>query len=353
MRVIERDCLPGISSVTVDGVVHQIGLLKDFHRDPVLNEFVPATARLSLSWVRLLPGEELAVHQHPTRSMIVVTEGVGRTLGELEQDIRAGDVVLVPSDAKHGFVGTGAAGFWALSVQFEGTGLYEDVDRPRVAFDDAFDNVSDSAVDQTAPAGPTTVRALNEQYLRAYRDSALVQLVSDVQAHPPAVRERLLDHLQYWSDAFQRVITARVAAETEEAARELAELHQAEEAGHHLLLAEERDGRPAAWDPVIAATGAWFVDQMTTLDSPGRTVLAHLVLEGSGLAFHTAALPAFPDSRYFQLHSDADLAHLELGYQALTERQDWAVDQVSGVLREGWQLITLLSDRIAERALHG
>ncbi|MEU1986028.1 cupin domain-containing protein [Nocardia sp. NPDC019395] len=337
MHVIERDDVPEITSVVVDGAPHNIGLLKDFHRNPVLQQFVPEVARLSMSWVRLLPGEELSVHQHPTKSMIIIAEGTGRTMGDATTDIRAGDIVVVPPGSLHGFVGTAPTGFWALSVQFEGAGLYEDPDNARVVFDaDRLD--------------VELVRSDNQRFMREYENNALVRMIRDLETQSPEVRNRLLDHLQTWSDAFQRVITARIVGEADGPARKLAAEHLAEEIGHNRLLADIRDGREAQWDPVIAAVASWFVDRMTTAPSVERTVLAHLVLEGSGMVFHAAGVDAFASSEYFRLHDGADAEHLEMGYRELAERRDWTPDEVRGVLRQGWQMMELLSDRIAERA---
>lgn len=344
MRIIERDSLDGISSAVVDGVVHNLGLVKDFHKNPVLEDFIAGATRLSLSWVRLLPGEELAVHQHPTRSMIIVAEGAGVVNGDLSGPIASGDIVVVPSNARHGFVGGSQGGFWALSLQFEGGGLYEDPDSPRVEFagsDKAAD--SDKAVDQ--------VRAANQQHIDEYRRGALVSLVQEMDRQPGSVRERLLDFLQGWSDAFQRVVTARVVAETDAGSRLLAQEHLAEEQGHNRLLDRVRAGRPARRDPVISAVSSWFVDRMSFACSVERTVLAHLVLEASGMVFHGAALPAFGDGEYFRLHDGADAEHLDMGYRALATRRDWSVDEVLAILRDGWQMMTLLSDRMAECGL--
>jgi len=338
VRIIDRDSLDGISSAVVDGVVHNLGLVKDFHKHPVLEDFIADATRLSLSWVRLQPGEELAVHQHPTKSMIIVAEGAGLVNGDLTGPIASGDIVVVPSHARHGFVGVGQAGFWALSLQFEGGGLYEDPQSPRVGF-----TGSDSAVE--------LVRAANQRHIDEYRRGALVSLVQDLDRQPGSVRERLLDFLQGWSDAFQRVVTARVVAETDDGSRLLAQEHLAEEHGHNRLLDRARAGRPARRDPVISAMSSWFVDRMSFAGTIERTVLAHLVLEASGMVFHEAALPAFGDGEYFRLHDGAEAEHVDMGYRALATRRDWSVDEVLAILCEGWQMMTLLSDRVAQCGL--
>jgi quercetin dioxygenase-like cupin family protein len=341
--IIDRDSLDGISSAVIDGVVHNLGLVKDFHKNPVLDDFIAGATRLSLSWVRLRPGEELGVHQHPTKSMIIVAEGAGLVNGDLSGPIGSGDIVVVPSDARHGFVGGAPAGFWALSLQFEGAGLYEDPESPRVGF--AAADGSDDA------AKVDLVRAANQRHIDEYRRGALVSLVQDLDRQPGSVRERLLDFLQGWSDAFQRIVAARVVAETDGGSRLLALEHLAEEQGHNRLLDRARADRPALRDPVISAVSSWFVDRMSFAGSVERTVLAHLVLEGSGMVFHAAALPAFGDGEYFRLHDGADAEHLDMGYRALATRRDWSVEEVLAILRDGWQMMTLLSDRVAECGL--
>jgi hypothetical protein len=79
-------------------------------------------------------------------------------------------------------------------------------------------------------------------------------------------------------------------------------------------------------------------------------VLAHLALEAGSLVFSQAGTRAFPDDEYFDLHDEADVEHLEMGYELLRRRGDWTVDGVVEVLDRAWQVIGVVSDRIAERA---
>ncbi|MFE9500632.1 cupin domain-containing protein [Streptomyces collinus] len=316
---------------------HDLGIVKDFHKDSVLREFVPEFARLSMSWVHLDPGQELSVHTHPTKSMIIVTDGQGRCLGVTNATITAGDVIVVPPDTQHGFIGEGQNGFWALSIQFEGEGIYEEPNAPRVNF-----NTSKSPIDK--------VREANRKYMEEFNKSPLVELVrACFREDDQETRERILTHLQPWSDDFQRIITERVASEKDAPLQALAFEHMREELGHNKLLEKSRNAGQTerSWDPVIAAVAAWFLDRMKSASSVERTVLSHLVLEGSGLIFHTSGNFSFPDNEYFSLHDSADVEHLEMGYQALNERNDWTMAQVSEVLHQGWKMMTLLCDRIA------
>jgi hypothetical protein len=161
----------------------------------------------------------------------------------------------------------------------------------------------------------------------------------------------VLTYLQPWSNAFQRMISARVTFETDPDLRMLALEHQQEEIGHDTILARTRaDDRRLVWDPVIEAGASWFVDQFAVLPSVHRTVLAHLALEAGSLVLSRAGIRAFPDDPYFTLHDEADAEHLEMGYRVLRQRTDWTPDDLVTVLDRAWQVINVVSDRIAECA---
>jgi mannose-6-phosphate isomerase-like protein (cupin superfamily) len=134
VKIIHRNAIPALKSIEIGNNVHNLGLLLDFRKNRDLAAFLPEQGRFSLSWVRLKKEETLSAHAHPTVSMIIITEGEGVTMGDIQQPIAAGDIVIVSPHSKHGFTGKGKEGFWALSIQFEGLGLYEDPTRARVKF---------------------------------------------------------------------------------------------------------------------------------------------------------------------------------------------------------------------------
>ena len=125
--------IENVSYVTVDNQVHFLGEHRDFRRNEYLAKFIPENARLSMSWTMMKEQEVLEVHEHPTSSMIVVYAGNGIVIGDLEASLTQGDIVAVPPGYKHGFVG-GDQSLCAISVQFEGKGLYENLDEARVTF---------------------------------------------------------------------------------------------------------------------------------------------------------------------------------------------------------------------------
>ncbi|MEQ4303992.1 hypothetical protein ABNF97_21865 [Plantactinospora sp. B6F1] len=184
-----------------------------------------------------------------------------------------------------------------------------------------------------------------------YEASKLIRLLTD-ETTPDITKKSVLTYLQPWSNAFQRMISARVTYESDPALRAIALEHQKEEIGHDEILARTRaEDQRVVWDPVIEAGASWFVDQFATLPGVQRAILAHLALEAGSLALSKAGVRAFPNDPYFSLHDEADVEHLEMGYQILRQRTDWTVGEIVAVLDRAWQVITLVSDRIAECAL--
>ena len=98
MQVVSRDVIPSLKEVIVEGKTHNLGELLDFRKHPSLSTFIPDHARVSMSWVSLMPEEVLDTHRHPTSSMIIICEGEGKVVGDCQQDLKAGDVVIVPSN---------------------------------------------------------------------------------------------------------------------------------------------------------------------------------------------------------------------------------------------------------------
>ncbi|WP_207892268.1 hypothetical protein [Streptacidiphilus pinicola] len=203
----------------------------------------------------------------------------------------------------------------------------------------------------TMPLPLQEVADRNEQHVRAYRGNSLIVLLEDPTT-PAATKDAVMAHVAPWSGAFQRMITVRADYETDPQLKELAIEHRDEEVGHDGILAESHDtGRTAVWDPVIEAGAAWFVEQFRILPGLQKVVLAHLVLEAGSLTFSNAGSLAFPGNAYFALHDEADQEHIEMGYRLLAERQEWEPGEVTDLLDRAWQVINMVSDRIAELAL--
>lgn len=333
ISIIRRRELPEIRSIVIGGAEHSLGIHKDFRKSEVLARFIPEDARLALAWVHLGPGERLDPHQHPIETMIVMCQGTGRMLGELETEVAEGDVVVIPRGKQHGFVGTGA-GYWALSVQFEARGLYE---KPGAALVD-FDGYAD------------LVRR-NEQFMEDFKSNEVFALVEGGEVENKAVRAKLLDTIQIWSRHFQRVVMSRVVFGSNPRFDAIAREHLAEEYGHDTNLEQSRGGalRPV-WDPLLEACSAWFPAKMLSLDDVEKTVLVHLVLEGSSTVFHRVAHPimdAFNETKHFAVHDTEDGDHLAMGLDLLRGLDHETYVRLGRILREGWDMMNALNTRMA------
>jgi len=339
--VVKRDEIPAITHLTINGVARYIGEVRDFRGHPALREFLPDQGRASLSWVCLGAGEINRVHTHPTASMVVICEGGGRLIGDTEQPVEAGDLVIIPSNALHGFKCGADRGLRGLSIQFEGVGLYENSDKPLIAVD---------ARDRFEPLVAAQARAVER-----FRHNRLVKLVKSEGILTDAeTKTRLLDVLQVWSDHFQKLIRIRAASAKDPGFAALADEHMQDELGHNEILAELRDHRPVnIWDPALESIAAWFMERMQHASDTDTTVLMHLVIEEAGDVFHKHAAPVFPKARHFEFHCAHDEDHAEMGLQALKQHSPESVAHMLEVLDHGWAMMDALCNRMADLAVGG
>lgn len=344
-HIVRRVEIPAVYTVEVEGRTHRLGVLKDFRKDERLRAFVPPTTHASIAWVRLEKDEVLEVHTHPVRSLILVTEGSGRTLGDLEVNLSAGDAVLVPSGAKHGFVGT-HDGFWGITVQFEPRGLYEDLDDPWVTF------IPNGA--QSAALAPLEgLLALNAELAERYAAHPVFALAKAGQLKSADARQRFVDCLSVWSGYFQKMLAARSEFTRSPEFLHLAQLHQAEEAGHDASLA--RGGETTAiFDPELEALSTWFVHQMAILGDVERTVLMHLVVEGAATIFYrqmASHLLSDGTREHFEQHAGVDERHEKMALEALRATHLGDCAQLEVVVQKGWAMMRALLARMGALAL--
>ncbi|MGG8408118.1 cupin domain-containing protein [Streptomyces sp. 12297] len=341
VTVVPRQDIPSIGEVLVDGRTIDLGEQRDFRRNDTLARFLPEDSRLSLSWTHLPAGRTLEPHVHPTASMILVTQGSGRVVGQTEAEIGEGDAVLVPAGCSHGFEGGGEKGLFALSVQFEGAGLYEDPADARVRIADRATSLDE-------------LMAYNERRLAAHVDIPFFRLLRDGALYDEAARGVFLDLLQSWSATFQRLMFLRQGLCTREPFEGVYRQHLAEEYGHDGLLTPAVTGKRRR-DPVVEATGTWFLNRIISFDELEKTALVHLVLETSADAFHTEAAKLFADDEllapYFGIHSDHDEGHAELGVELVSGQHPRTYLRLHEVLEESWDMLEAMLDRMATLVL--
>lgn len=344
MQVVSRDLIPLLNSVMVNNKGHNLGKLLDFRKHPSLSAFIPDQARVSMSWVSLNSGEVLETHKHPTASMIIVCEGEGRVVGDCEQPLKAGDIVIVPPNSFHGFIGEGKTGFWALSVQFEGMGLYEDASMPRVEFRKNDQPLYVNGVDQ--------LFLQHKVWEAKFEKNPLMLLARSSKLNDPEIKTRLLEALNYWSDWFQKIITARMAMGGKAEFFDAAEQHLQEEIGHNKILYGIRQNKSVSyWDPLLDSAATWFHHQMISDTDEDKTVLIHLVLEGASTQFHTAAKEYFGEHNFFELHSTLDEDHFGMGLKLLEKVEHIDIPHLLIVLNQGWAVFNIIAAQMAHYAL--
>ncbi len=337
---VAREEIRAITSVDIAGETHHLGQQRDFRRHDGIAGFLPELGRPSFAWVRLRDGESLDVHQHPTKSMILVCNGSVQLTGDNPKQLLEGDTVCVPAFSKHGFSTKPGETFHGLSIQFEGEGLYEKENEARVAFDGTLDSPL-AALDR-----------LNEELLAKHVHNSLFTLFSSGRLQrEPELRARFVAALYVWSSYFQRMIHARQAVCADPVLSEEYGKHFEEEFGHDRLLRERYGITEKVYDPALEAASSWFVAQMHQLDEAQKIVVVHLVVESSGHVFGLATAEIFGKTAksgdYFDVHAEADDDHRNIGRDHLKTLPASALPQLLDTCRRAWDQIDLVHERIA------
>jgi len=308
--VVSRGDIRAIESVEQDGVRHMLGELRDFRWEDRLAGFIPPEDQLSLSWVALKAGETLPPHTHPIQSMMVFHAGSGRVIGDLEQDISAGDVVVVPPGREHGFV-AGPSGLSALSVQF-GEGLYTNPDNARVVF-------SDDGV---------TLSQLLEHNQRRLREFQASDLFRAVKTRGLGQGELAAAAVSAWG-RHTEVLAARCAD------------GGVERAGADAAPADEEFP-----DAAVEAILTWFSYRMLVLDRVERVALVRLVSSPAWAAYQSCERQARAKAGVGAPAAEvvapqADLAGIPVQSPATYKR-------IKDILDEAWDMLQALSSRVVE-----
>jgi hypothetical protein len=192
-----------------------------------------------------------------------------------------------------------------------------------------------------------------EQNKEAFRSSALMRLLGNSRLAEPAVKARLMAGLQVWANHFQTLLHLRMALGRDPAHIAVAADHQQEELGHHHNLRRQRGpGAIDIWDPVMEGAAHWFVARFHAATDLERTMIMHLVIESSAEIFFLKSAYVFPDMPHFSGHAEDDGGHIAMGLGLLSAATAQEVAPLRELHDQGWRMITLLCDRMAEVALH-
>lgn len=339
ITLIPRADIPAIFEVEKEGKTVSLGELRDFKWHDYLKKFLPNDDSVSFSWVKLLPGEILRTHVHSTASMIICYKGEGEFIGDKNGLISEGDVVAVPANCQHGFIGRGLEGLWALSIQF-GAGLYTDPTNARVTF------IEDNASFES-------MLAFNQSCIENFKQSRFLKMLTDGTLSNPAKRQRYVDALQIWSDYNQDLLFARQGTSGDSYFSPIFLQHMFEEVGHDRVHAERQENfesKSLIEDPVIEAVAHWFICQMFRADNIVKTALIHLIIENGSDIYHKIARPvlnATVNDHYFELH-EADTEHAKIALKLLNQLSPVQYKELHKILDKGWKMLACMTNRVCE-----
>lgn len=326
LTVVRRADIDAIHSIVENGKTVDLGELRDFRKDPAIAAFLPETARPSLAWTKLAPAGILPVHQHPTKTMVIVAQGQGDLIGDVEMPLEAGDVVCISPGVNHGFV-AGDNDLHCLSLQFEGDGLYENADTPRAQF-------TQSVFEQFT--------ALNQEYCSRWTQFIVGETneIMKNESHQAA----FWGHIKRWSTSFQHLLYVRqLTTDLESPLYELFREHFREEFDHDLMIKVPR----AEWDPIIDACSAWFETAIAKGAPVEKLILVHSVLEAAGDIFSTELRGQTSDlERYVNVHHEHDEGHADMGGEFLKPYVEYNFNSAKKLLVEGWEVFFTMFERI-------
>lgn len=339
VAVIPRAEIPAIYEIEHEGETHKLGELRDFHRHPVLKNFVPEFARLSMSWGYLAPGEQLKPHVHPTASMMVICQGSAQMYGQTKELI-AGDVVVVPPGCAHGFIG-GPNGMAALSIQFgkEG-GLYENTKKPLVQFCEKFSTHH-------------KLITFNQKCLEKFKQRPLFDMLRSETLKDPERRARYLAYMKIWTDHAQTLLYTRQATTLDPRFRGIFAKHMQEEVGHDELYNGGTTKASGAAiverkDSIILSVTTWFLHQMICGDNVEKAAIVHLVIENASDYYHQTAreyLARYIGDEYFKEH-EVDGEHAALAEILLKNQHEETYQRLHEVIDDAWHMLYAFVDRM-------
>lgn len=141
MNLFRRSDLKVRYRMEQDGIEWGLGHLRELSSHHRSHE-IPTS--ISLSWVGLEPGEELAPHFHHVPSHVIIQKGQASVLAPHEMSMGVGDFIMIPANVWHGFKLADQDGFEALAFNFNLSGLFSE-DETTI-----FDNSKLKASKQTA-----------------------------------------------------------------------------------------------------------------------------------------------------------------------------------------------------------
>lgn len=324
IQVVSRNAIPPVQAVEHAGVAHAFGELRDFRWNALLRDFMPSSAGLAVSWVRLKHAEALELRAHAVQTLMVVYAGSGDMLGDLERSVSKDDVAIIPAGCRYGFVG-GPDGLHALSILLGDTG------------DSA--SGADAADPQNTFGG---LMAYNQKRLEEFKRRPLFELLRDGTLSDPVRRRVFIDASQVWSQSSRALLLARQAccSDPQYAARFLRDLRAAGTADYALAGAPEHD-------PALEAMCNWFTYQMFVLDNAEKAVV-EIASKCACAAYQNVAVALLTE---YSSHAYDHVNHAITSADLLRHQSPRTYARLHTIMGEAWDMLSAVTDRIVELTL--
>lgn len=195
----------------------------------------------------------------------------------------------------------------------------------------------------------STLTEKNIFYVNEFKKSPLMQLIVSDLMSQKAMRDRLLDCIQVFSNFFQKVVMLRSALCDDLDFLAIVNEHLKEEFGHNALLDKDRNQRPLVWDPILEATSCWFAWKMLTSNEEEKAVLVHFVLETSANLFFYQAhkiMTKYKETNYFEIHSEVDKKHEMLGQSLLENISSITLSKLLIIQHQSWDMLNTTCNQI-------
>ncbi|MBW3696747.1 cupin domain-containing protein [Vibrio sp. T187] len=124
--VVNKEKLTEIKQAEVDGKIHDIGSFMPFNSSDLLKEKIGKQSPISFAFTKLTGSNTHNIHSHSTDSMVIVTKGSAKLIGDKEKNVCEGDVIFIPEGCKHGFSCEAGEEIECISIQFESESLFSE-----------------------------------------------------------------------------------------------------------------------------------------------------------------------------------------------------------------------------------
>jgi hypothetical protein len=324
ITIVKRDTIPPLQAegrASGEG----IGELRDFRWNDQLRAFMPNVSDLSVSWLRLEPGEILPPRALNADSLLVVYEGNAAITGDVTRAVAAEDVVVVPSGCEHGIV-SGPRGLFALCIQL-GEAAYH----------------PDREPEEDTEHTLLGLFAYNAARVAEFQTRAIFELWSDGTLDDPLRHAKYRGALRPWLAQSSTLLLVRQAncADAKYTQSFLAQLLEELERETIVPPKLAEPSVNAARDPVLSALTDWFTRQMYVLDNVEKVAIFDLVV--------TAANAALGHSdEGCRLWADGYAERTAETSRLLSGETPHTYARLRSVIAEAWDMVGAMTDRVVE-----